>query len=308
MTADAFDRRRGALVGLAVGDALGAAVEFKPPGSFEVVTGYRGGGPHSLGPGEWTDDSSMALALADSILDTGWDLADQARRYLDWYRNGSYSVNGTCFDIGIATSRALGRFGQSGDPRTSGLADPRSAGNGSIMRLAPVPAGFIGEGLQRVVELSVDSSLPTHRAPQCLSACAVLGAIIGGLIEGRQRAEVLDPDGEVLSTARHAIDLEPEMSEVVAGSYLDQTPPEIRGSGYVVRSLEAALWAFVHNDDFESAVLAAVNLGDDADTTGAVCGQLAGAYWGFTGIPSHLRNSLARLDYVDGFATRLASR
>src|SRR5215213_9265582 len=104
------DRCRGALLGLAVGDALGAAVEFMPPGSFPPVTGYRGGGPHGLGPGEWTDDTSMALALADSIATVGWDLNDQARRYLDWYRRGKYSVNGRCFDIGIQTRGALERF------------------------------------------------------------------------------------------------------------------------------------------------------------------------------------------------------
>src|SRR5690349_14740533 len=104
------DRRRGALVGLAVGDALGAAVEFRRPGSFEPVTGYRAGGPHGLGPGEWTDDTSMALALADGVARADWDLNDQAKRYVSWWRTGAYSVNGRCFDIGIQTSRSLSRF------------------------------------------------------------------------------------------------------------------------------------------------------------------------------------------------------
>src|SRR5215813_11728499 len=97
------DRQRGMLLGLAVGDALGAAVEFEVPGSFAPVTGYRGGGPHGLEPGEWTDDTSMALALADSIAEVGWDLNDQAQRYVEWWRKGRYSVNGKCFDIGITT-------------------------------------------------------------------------------------------------------------------------------------------------------------------------------------------------------------
>ena len=101
------DRQRGTLLGLAVGDALGAAVEFEMPGAFEPVTGYRGGGPHGLGPGEWTDDTSMALALADSIAQVGWDLNDQAGRYVTWWREGRYSVNGRCFDIGITTRSAL---------------------------------------------------------------------------------------------------------------------------------------------------------------------------------------------------------
>ena len=112
MSTEIQDRLRGMLVGLAVGDALGAAVEFKPPGTFPPVTGYRGGGPHGLGPGEWTDDTSMALALADSIATVGWDLADQARRYLAWYRRGEYSVNGRCFDIGDGN-----RFGSDAGPK-----------------------------------------------------------------------------------------------------------------------------------------------------------------------------------------------
>ena len=132
------DRSRGAFWGLAIGDALGAAVEFQPPGTFEPVVDYRSGGPHNLEPGEWTDDTSMALALADSIAETGWDLDDQAARYVDWWRHGKYSINGRVFDVGNATCAALCRFVASGDARTSGSRREQLSGNGSIMRLAPV--------------------------------------------------------------------------------------------------------------------------------------------------------------------------
>ena len=127
-----------ASTGLAVGDALGAAVEFKHPGTFKPVTGYRDGGPHRLAAGEWTDDTSMALALADSIVTAGWDLDDQARRYIQWWRKGTYSVNGFCFDIGHTTCWALSRFEQLADARKSGDTSERASGNGSIMRLVPV--------------------------------------------------------------------------------------------------------------------------------------------------------------------------
>lgn len=136
------NRQRGMLLGLAIGDALGAAVEFQPPGSFEPVTGYRDGGPHGLDPGEWTDDTSMALALADSIADVGWDINDQADRYLAWWKTGEYSVNGRVFDIGTTTVAALQRYRQSGDASTSGDTSDYSSGNGSIMRLAPVPLAY----------------------------------------------------------------------------------------------------------------------------------------------------------------------
>src|SRR5579859_5465478 len=156
------DRQRGTLVGLAVGDALGAAVEFKHPGTFEPVTGYRSGGPHRLNSGEWTDDTSMALALADSIATVGWDINDQAQRYVEWSESGKYSVNGHCFDIGITTSRSLSKFRQTTDASSSGSTSESSSGNGSIMRLAPVPirfSHFFPHDLETLSRYAEESSL-----------------------------------------------------------------------------------------------------------------------------------------------------
>jgi ADP-ribosylglycohydrolase len=296
------NRQRGMLLGLAIGDALGAAVEFKPSGSFVPVTGFRAGGPHRLEPGEWTDDTSMALALADSIAKAGWDLDDQAQRYVNWSQTGAYSVNGRVFDIGITTSMSLARFRQTGNALSSG--DPRgnASGNGSIMRLAPVPIAFahwFPDRLDALVERAVDSSRPTHASPQCLSACAYFSVVLCGLVHGLPREEVLHPDWEPSRRACQIYPLHPEVHEVALGSYRRKRPPEIRGSGYVVKSLEAALWAFHGARDFRDAVLRAVNLGDDADTTGAVCGQLAGAHWGETGIPEEWRKGLAGRDQIE---------
>ena len=182
------DHKAGLLLGLAIGDALGAAVEFEPPGTFPEVTGYRAGGPHGLAPGEFTDDTSMALALADSIANVGWDLNDQAGRYLAWWRRGEYSVNGRCFDIGITTQTALRRFEKTGDARTSGDPSERASGNGSIMRLAPVPIRYgymFPAGIGDLVERAVESSLPTHASPQCLSACVYLTVALCGLPGGK---------------------------------------------------------------------------------------------------------------------------
>lgn len=134
MTLD--DRRRGCLVGLAVGDALGAAVEFKSPGTFEPVAGYRAGGPHRLNLGEWTDDTSMALALAHSIAQVGWDLNDQARRYVAWWNKGAYSVTGRCFDIGNTTRAALRRFQQAQDALNSGDRSSRASPAGESNKAA----------------------------------------------------------------------------------------------------------------------------------------------------------------------------
>jgi ADP-ribosylglycohydrolase len=297
------DRLRGMMVGLAVGDALGAPVEFMHRSSFQPVTGYRAGGVHALQPGEWTDDTSMALALADSIANVGWDLNDQARRYLAWYRLGDYSVVGRCFDIGSTTRRSLERFERTGDARSCADRSADASGNGSIMRLAPVAihhAHLFPERLEELVERAAESSLTTHGSEQCLSACRYLALLLAGLAHGVSREEVLDPSWEPLGRLHEIQPLHPAVEAVASGEYHDKTAEQIRGSGYVVESLEAALWSFRSAADFREAVLRAVNLGADADTTGAVCGQLAGACWGESGIPEEWRSTLARWDLIDG--------
>ncbi len=311
-----IDRKRGTLIGLAVGDALGAAIEFRPPGTFEPVTGYRDGGPHHLKAGEWTDDTSMALALAASIGDDGWDLDNQnidwwdgwnldnqMAHYIDWWHHGRYSVNGRCFDIGNTTRNALRNYVASKNVRTSGGTSESASGNGSIMRLAPVPiryaADFYPSRIDRLCLLASESSIPTHANEQCKSACRYLATVLAALIAGEKRNKVLSPDWMQLQFINNLYPLHFAINKVAKGSYRHSNPPEIKGSGWVVQSLEAALWAFHDANSFEEAVLKAVNLGDDADTTGAVCGQLAGAYWGESGIPQSLRSGLARMDMIE---------
>lgn len=296
------DRQRGALIGLAVGDALGAPVEFQPPQSFMPVTDFNWGGPFGLEPGQWTDDTSMALALADSMARTGWDLDDQVRRYLAWYQSGEYSVTGQCFDIGFTTAGALRRFQQIQDARRSGDPAEHASGNGSIMRLAPVAIRYADrfpDSIDQLGRLAAESSLTTHASPQCLSACRYMALLLAGLIHGIDRSEMLDPAWPPLKALRDAEPLHREVELLVSGSYREKQPPEIQGSGYVIQCLEAALWAFHDANDFSDAVLRAVNLGNDADTTGAVCGQLAGACWGESGIPAMWRQRLGRLDLIE---------
>ena len=302
------DRRRGTLIGLAVGDALGAAVEFKSPGTFPPVTGYRNGGPHRLEAGEWTDDTSMALALADSIASAGWDLNDQASRYVEWWKTGKYSVNGRCFDIGVTTSSALANYVAKKNALTSGDRSDKASGNGSIMRLAPVPIRFAHlyvEKLDELSRLAEESSLPTHASEQCMSACRYLATVLAALIHGEDRDKVLSPYWQPLQDLNGVKPLHPLILEIAQGSFRQRKPPAIQGSGWVVKSLEASSWAFHDADTFEEAVLKAVNLGDDADTTGAICGQLAGAYWGESKIPGSLRSGLARMDMLENALARI---
>ncbi len=308
-----LDRQRGSLYGLAIGDALGAAVEFREPGTFAPVTTYRCGGPHQLDVGQWTDDTSMALALAHSIGDKNWDLDDQITKYLDWYQNGTYSVNDFCFDIGCTTRDALCNYELNRNVMEAADSSPGASGNGSIMRLAPVPIfyGHIyvddGFSLRQLSEKAEESSLVTHASEQCRSACRYMALVLAGLMNGRDRNEVLDPDWSKLQELRAIKPLDPLVEKVAGGSFRKKTPNMVRGSGWVIESLEAALWAFHDASDFEEAVLRAVNLGNDADTTGAVCGQFAGAFWGESGIPEKFRDGLAKKDMIEAALNKLGA-
>ncbi len=294
------DRARGALLGLAACDALGTTVEFARPGSFEPVTEIVGGGPFGLEPGQWTDDTSMSLCLATSIVERhSFDAQDQMERYVRWWRSGYMSSTGRCFDIGITTRSALSRFERTAEPY-AGSTDPSAAGNGSLMRLAPIPIAFHRDPAT-AIRLAGESSRTTHAARTCLDACRYFAALIVGALQGVAKEELLAPRWSPVTGLWDEEPLAAEINEVAAGSFRRREPPEIVGSGYVVRSLEAALWAFARTDDFREGALAAVNLGDDADTTGAVYGQIAGAYYGAEGIQSrwrdvvHLRSEIEAL-------------
>ncbi len=295
---------RGALMGLAAGDALGTAVEFKAPGSFKPLADIIGGGPFALKTGQWTDDTSMALCLAESLVEKrAFDPVDQLARYVRWYRQGHLSSTGRCFDIGNATRTALELFEQTHRPYC-GSTDPRSAGNGSIMRLAPVPLFFATDPAQ-AIERAGESSRTTHGAPTCVDACRYLGGLIAGAVRGASKDELLSAGYSPIPGYRQKHALAPEITAIAQGSFKLKKPPAIRGSGYVVNSLEAALWAFYKATDFESGALLAVNLGDDADTTGAVYGQLAGAYYGCEGIPVRWRKIITHVKLIKDLADRL---
>jgi len=297
------ERFRGCLLGLAVGDALGTTLEFKPPGTFKPITDMVGGGPFDLEPGQWTDDTSMALCLAESLVECrGFNPKDQMERYVRWWREGYLSSTGTCFDIGNTTRTALAAFLKTGNP-FSGPTEPRTAGNGSLMRLAPVPMFYAGNPSE-AIEKSGESSRTTHGARVCVDACRYFGGLIAGALVGATKEDLLSNCYAPLPDYWKEHTLVPEIEDIARGSFKEKNPPEIRGTGYVVRSLEAALWAFYKSKTFEEGCLMAVNLGDDADTTGAVYGQIAGAYYGEGGIPHEWVSRLALKTLVVSLADR----
>jgi ADP-ribosylglycohydrolase len=300
-------RFRGALLGLAAGDAVGTTVEFQSPGSFPPVVDMTGGGPFHLEAGQWTDDTSMALCLAESLLERGgFDPGDQLERYVRWHRKGHLSSTGKCFDVGNTVAGALRHYEATGDV-FSGPTDPKSAGNGSIMRLAPV-ALFYAHAPREAMHWAAESSRTTHGAAEAVDACRYLAALLVGAVRGASKDELLSPGYAPERGAWQERPLAPAIAEIAAGSFRRKEPPAIKGTGYVVASLEAALWALDRAASFEDGCLRAVNLGDDADTTGAIYGQLAGAIYGEEGIPAKWRKKLAMRERIEDFAESLHDR
>ena len=290
------DRYRGCLVGLATGDAVGTTLEFQPRGTLSPIDDMVGGGPFNLAPGQWTDDTSMALCLATSLVENnGFDPADQMNRYVDWREYCYLSSTGECFDIGATVSDALTRFQKSKDPY-SGSTAPNSAGNGSIMRLAPVVLYYASDP-EAALRYAAESSRTTHGAPECLDGCWVLARLLLRALRGDSKGKILTPTNQSCSSAR--------MQEVADIGMLRKSSAEIRGTGYVVDSLEAAVWCFSETSSFREAILLAANLGDDADTTAAICGQLAGAHYGMAAIPKEWRRQLTMLPEIIELSDRL---
>jgi len=265
-----LDRSLGCLFGLAVGDAVGTTVEFKPRGTFAPLTDMVGGGPFRLRAGQWTDDTSMALCLAASLVEKGgFDPRDQMERYVRWRDEGYMSSTGSCFDIGTTVNAALTRFARTGDP-FAGSTDPQTAGNGSIMRLAPIALFYHhvapsfssartvpARGLSHY---AAESSRTTHAAPEAIDACRLLASILSRALAGADKATALLGDAATFTGA-------PAIQALARGDWREKSDRHIAGTGYVVKSLEAALWCVWTTETFEEAILRAANLGDDADTT-----------------------------------------
>ena len=295
-TADATrDRAVGALVGLAIGDAVGTTLEFKTRDSYEPLADMIGGGPFNMASGEWTDDTSMALALADSLIaNPELDPADLLHRFCAWRDEGQYSCG--CRDIGLTVGAALSRWRRDGNAM-AGSTDPDSAGNGSLMRLAPVALAHWNDR-RRLADVASRQSRTTHGAAEAVVACVGFAEILGDAIAGKLRSEVMAPRKGAFAG---------KIAGIMAGSWRGRRRSEIHSTGYVAHSLEAALWSVGRTADFRSAVLLAANLGGDADTTAAITGQLAGALYGLGGIPEPWLAKLAWRERIIDMAERLVA-
>ncbi len=292
----------GSLLGLAIGDALGVPVEFKTVGSFEPVSDF--GDSNRLPAGHWSDDTAMALCLANSLIEKkSFDPTDQIEKYRKWLESGYCSSTGEAIGVGQTILRALLTYRPGSDPYVA-ISSNYSDGNGSLMRLAPVPLYFRNNPEEAMRNAALSSKI-THGSELCRDACRYYAGLIIGALNGVPKSELLSELYCPIPNFWKQNQLTEEIENIALGSFKQNDPPFIQGSGYVVKSMEAALWAFHTSETFEDGVLKAVNLGDDADTTGAIYGQLAGAYYGIDGIPKKWTDRVAKKEEILEVANEL---
>ena len=293
-----LSRAKGAFYGNLIGDALGAPVEFMPRDCFPPVTGMQECETWGLPAGSFTDDGSLMLCLAASIANAKGlqDPANVLAHYLAWYKEGYMSVNDRCFDIGHTTRQALEDYAGEGvlEARTS---DEFQAGNGSVMRLAPIPVVFYKESMSRIWAEGAASSKTTHTSPAAVWGCGFWSALTALAIRGASKAEMLTWISNIpyQDAVRH---YPIAWKTVLDRRFLTKRREEIRASGFVVESCEAALWAFFQTSTFAEGACLVVNLGKDTDTVGAIYGILAGAYYGYEGIPTDWLAVLQKAEMV----------
>lgn len=296
------NRILGAVLGHAAGDALGVPVEFQPreARTADPVRGMRGYGAHGQPPGTWSDDTSLMLSLLEG-LKTGVDYRRQAELFVAWRDEARWTPHGEVFDIGGTTNQAISRLRRGVDPLAAGPAGERDNGNGALMRILPL--AFLDDlSDARLADTAMNASRLTHGHPRSQAACVLFVLLARRLLEGAPPAEAyrasLETAGALFGGSPF-VGEKPAFDRYLSGGLAGLDAADIRSSGYVVHTLEAAVWCLLTETGFAAAVLKAVNLGDDTDTTGAVAGGLAGAAYGASSIPGKWLDALARRDDIE---------
>lgn len=288
-------RQLGTILGLACGDALGASVEFKRRDAYPLVTEMLGGGKHGIDAGQWTDDTSMALCLAESLIRCqGFNGDDVMQVWLDWLDHGYWSSRQRAFGIGNTILQALWHYKRTGQLTQS--LRPRTAGNGALMRLAPIPV-YYAQDESAGIAASIASTRLTHADPEAIRASEIFAFALYRCLDGKGKEDILPSTMTV--NDREGI------QHILQKRYEHMSRDDVRSSGYVIDSLEAAFWAFYHGSSFEESLVLAVNLGEDTDTVGAICGQLAGAYYGVDAIQMRWLEKLHRVEDIKALSARL---
>ena len=296
------------LVGLAVGDALGVPVEFMKRGSFHI-TDMQGYGTHNQPSGTWSDDTSLALCLAASIAD-GFNLQDLARRFVRWHDEAYMTATGVVFDIGISTAKSIQRLKEGATPEAAGCAEINENGNGSLMRIAPLVFLIAEKPEAERFQITQAVSSLTHAHPWSTASCYIYLEYLHNLLNGMEKRAAYTGLRENFSAGGVLIDAETftKFERILRQDISTLPESAIKSGGFVIDTLEAALWCFLTTDNYRDAVLKAVNLGDDTDTTAAVTGALAGLAYGIDAIPTEWRGTLAHFEDICQLAQDMTSK
>ncbi|HXS27432.1 MAG TPA: ADP-ribosylglycohydrolase family protein [Steroidobacteraceae bacterium] len=297
-------RFTGALVGLAVGDALATATQDRDPGTFVPVADFAGGGALGLPPGAWSDDTAMALCLAESLLACGdFDARDQVERYVRWQQEGHLSATGVCVGITPSTAHALA-VAQWRRQMFAGSHEPKKLDPEPLSRMAPIVM-FAFSSAEEAVRLAGDAARITCQAPAVVEVCRIFAAMLHAALSDAPKEEVLAPVNGLAEL--EATGYRPRVRSLLNGRYRRKRPGQVRTGHTIVTVLEAALWAFDRTNDFQSGALLTANLGSASDVACAAYGQLAGAFYGAAGIPPAWRAGLLRLELIESLAEQLFS-
>lgn len=303
---------KSALLGIATGDALGVPVEFRSRDELKAnpVKNMREYGSHQQPMGTWSDDSSLTFCLAESLLKKGYDLNDLANRFINWKDYGHWTAHGDVFDIGIATNNAIHFLSLGAPPTTAGSDAENSNGNGSLMRILPLLFYIKDMDIQARFQHVKEVSSLTHRHIRSIACCFIYIETARNILLGSQKLEAYHNaritagnffrEHNILTESEESI-----LAPILDGTIISKPIEEIHGTGYVVRTLEAALWLLVNTTSYSEAVLAAVNLGNDTDTTAAVTGGLVGMLYGWEEIPAHWLNILAGKERIEELIANL---
>lgn len=302
---DFADKCRNALYAGIVGDALGVPVENSTRQELALcaVKNMLGYGRYDQPEGTWSDDSSMIFATMASLC-RGYDLNDMAQEFCTWLYDGKWTAIGHAFDAGITTSTALDAFRSTRDAHTSGCVTEDDNGNGSLMRILPAVLYFAHEQEDTFLSRLHEVSSITHATPRAQIGCGIYGLLVRDLLRSSDKEEAYANAtaraGELYE--RRAPDFASQLSHysrILGGELPSLDEKDVYSSGYIVHTLEAAVWCFMSHENTKEVLLAAVNLGLDTDTTGTVAGGLSGAFHGMDSIPGDWTDSLAQRDMID---------